>query len=291
MPGTRSESILVHEIAHQWYGNAVSPSDWGSIWVSEGQGTYAPLYWREKNGGPTTAQSLYDQWQRVPEHDARWQIAPGAMTEQTQLYGWHSYNRAAMMYEALRQSVGDKTFHKIMRTYVQDNLGQSLNGRDFQEHAERVSGKDLDEFFDEWIYQGDKPAWPSVWDYDLKAKATDQRGVSISRGSVVTYTLSATNKGQVSLNGGELNVNLADVLDDATIDVASLPEGVTLSGTTLTWDVPEVSGTDTATVSFTVTAKSNTSKGSKLIASSDSSLGGFCAAKSKCQTKLVVARG
>lgn len=213
------------------------------------------------------------------------------MTEQTQLYGWHSYNRAAMMYEALRQSVGDKTFHKIMRTYVQDNLGQSLNGRDFQEHAERVSGKDLDEFFDEWIYQGDKPAWPSVWDYDLKAKATDQRGVSISRGSVVTYTLSATNKGQVSLNGGELNVNLADVLDDATIDVASLPEGVTLSGTTLTWDVPEVSGTDTATVSFTVTAKSNTSKGSKLIASSDSSLGGFCAAKSKCQTKLVVARG
>ncbi len=259
--------------------------------MSEGQGTYAPLYWQEQNGGPTTAQALYDQWQKVPEGDARWQIAPGAMTDQTDLYGWHSYNRAAMMYEALRQSVGDETFHEIMRSYVQDNLGGSLSGADFQAHAERVSGKDLDEFFDEWIYQADKPAWPSVWDYQLKAKATNQRGSSIARGSTVTYTLSATNKGQVSLHGGTLTVDLADVLNDASIDTAKLPAGVTVTGTTLQWQVPEVSGTDTATVSFTVKVKSTAPKGSKLTVGTDSSLGGFCASDTSCSSKLVVARG
>lgn len=170
-PGKIKESTLVHEIAHQWYGDAVSPSDWGSIWISEGQGTYAPLYWTEKNGGKTTAETLYEEWNTTAADDAKWSIAPGSMPDQVDLYGWHSYNRAAMMYEALRQSLGDDVFHEVIRGYVQNHLGQSLNGAQFIAYAEEVSGKDLTAFFDEWIYAPGKPEWPSTFDYSLRASS------------------------------------------------------------------------------------------------------------------------
>ncbi|MFD2673804.1 M1 family metallopeptidase [Gulosibacter bifidus] len=288
-PGKIKESTLVHEIAHQWYGDAVSPSDWGSIWISEGQGTYAPLYWTEKNGGKTTAEVLYAEWDATAADDEKWSIAPGAMTDQVDLYGWHSYNRAAMMYEALRQVLGDDVFHKVIRGYVQDHLGESLNGAEFIAYAEEVSGKDLTEFFDEWIYQPGKPAWPSTYDYNLDSEATNQRGASIRRGSVVTYTLDAANTGQVALADGTITVDLSDVLDNATIDAASLPEGLSLDGDTLVWSVPEVDDTDTASVSFTVTVDADAPNGAKLRAVTEGSLGGFCAEGATCNDNLVVA--
>lgn len=289
-PGKIKESTLVHEIAHQWYGDAVSPSDWGSIWISEGQGTYAPLYWTEKNGGKTTAETLYEQWNATAADDAKWSIAPGAMSDQVDLYGWHSYDRAAMMYEALRQSLGDDVFHEVIRGYAQDHLGQSLNGAQFIAYAEEVSGKDLTAFFDEWIYAPGKPEWPSTFDYSLHASSPDQRGSSIRQGSTVTYTLDVTSTGQVALHDESVTVDVSDLLDNATIDEAALPDGVALDGTTLAWSLPALAPGESASITFSATVNPGTAKGQKLTTAVDSSLGGFCADDTSCQTKLVIAR-
>lgn len=271
-PGSISESTLVHEIAHQWYGNAISPADWGSIWVSEGQGTYAPVWWREQHGLTTTAETYFDTWNRIAETDGRWQVAPGAMPDQVDLYGWHSYTRAAMTYEVLRQVVGDEVFVEIMTGYVQTYNGTSRTGDEFIAYAEEIAGRSLQEIFQPWIYESGKPEWPSVWDYSLAAEPVDGE---VEPGSTIAYTLTATNTGLVPLTGGAVTVDLADVLDDATIDAASLPEGLALDGTDLVWTVPETELDGTAEVVFTATVADD-ADGASLAAASSATLGAFC---------------
>ena len=280
-PGSIGERTLAHEIAHQWYGAAVSPSDWGSIWISEGMGTWGPEYWYEKNGTGTTAEYFFSRWQSMADDHELWSVPPGAMTEQDHLYGNWSYTRAGMMYEALRQVFGEELFHTAIRGYVQDNNGKSRSGAEFKEYMETVSGKDLDAFFDNWIYGVGKPKWPSVWHYTVSAA---QEPSELKVGDTIAYELTATNAGQVDLQDGAVSVDLADVLDDATI--GELDPSLTLDGTTLTWMVPQTSGTDQASVRFEVTVKER-AFGATLGLATDASLGAFC--EGNCDLTHVVA--
>jgi hypothetical protein len=267
-PGNIGQTTFVHELVHQWYGDAVAPADWNGLWVNEGMATWAPT--RVSGNTETT---YFNTWNNTSSGSGLWTVPPSGMTSTEELYGWQSYTRGAMTYEALRAAIGDPAFFQLIKQWQTAYSGQTRHWNDLITMAEQISGRDLDAFFQDWIYDANKPAWPGK--LSLAMSASPGPGTA-AQGSTLTYQLSATNTGKVPLTGAVVSVDLANVLDDATI--GALPAGVSLVGTTLTWTVPTTSLSATATTAFPVTVRPDATLGSPLTATGTiSTLGGTCA--------------
>ena len=265
-PGGIGQTTFVHELVHQWYGDAVAPADWNGLWVNEGMATWAPTQY----AGGNTETTNFTTWSN-PNFD--WSVPPSGMTQTVQLFGSQSYDRGAMTYEALKAAIGDPAFFQLIKQWQTTYTGQTRRWTDLIAMAEQISGRDLTAFFQDWIYDADKPAWPGK--LSLALRASPAAG-AVAPGSTVTYELNATNTGKVPLTGAVVSVDLSDVLDDATIGL--LPAGLGLVGTTLTWTVPTTSLGGIATASFPVTVRPNATQGSAMAARSTiSTLGGTCA--------------
>ena len=153
-------STVVHEIAHQWFGNAVTLAVWPDIWLNEGFAQWSEWIYDERHGG-TTAQAAFDELYATPEdsEDGQdlWFPAPAALPGPAELFHTPVYDRGAMTLQALRQKVGDDTFFEIVRTWYAENRYENVTTADFIALAERVSGQQLDEFFEVWLYEEGRP--------------------------------------------------------------------------------------------------------------------------------------
>ncbi|GHC55442.1 M1 family metallopeptidase [Streptomyces cinnamoneus] len=150
-------SLVVHELAHQWFGDNVSVKNWRDIWVNEGFATYAQWLWSEKEG-EGTAQELADYvYATVPADNDFWKVKPGDPGAQNQ---FHSavYQRGAITLQALRNKVGDAAFFKILKGWQTDNKFGNGSVQDFVTFAEKTSGKPLQKFFDTWLFTDSKPS-------------------------------------------------------------------------------------------------------------------------------------
>lgn len=155
-----SEATVVHELAHMWFGDAVTPALWSDIWLSEGFATWSEWIWSERTGGPSAA-ATFDALYATPEaSDAGadlWFPAPAALPGPAQMFHTPVYDRGAMTLQALRQKVGDDTFFAIVRAWYSENRDANVTTADLIALSERVSGLDLGAFFDAWLYQEGKP--------------------------------------------------------------------------------------------------------------------------------------
>ncbi|WP_055550451.1 M1 family metallopeptidase [Streptomyces sp. NBRC 110028] len=150
---------LVHENAHQWFGDSVSLTSWKDIWLNEGFASYAEWLYEEQHGG-ASAQESFDDLYATPAGDPLWAFPPGNPGSGAKIFGRPVYDRGAMALHALRTAVGDRVFFRVLRAWaVQHRHGHGTTAQ-FQRLAERQSGKDLGPLFSKWLYAQGKPRIP-----------------------------------------------------------------------------------------------------------------------------------
>jgi aminopeptidase N len=150
-PDVLTEVFVVHELAHQWFGNSVSIDTWQDVWLKEGFATYAEWLWQEHTeGNAALVETVHTAYLEPP---SPWEkYAPVAEPEPRSLLNHSVYVRGALTLQALRHRVGDDMFFRIVQTYAERYRGGSASTADFIALAEEVSGEQLDDFFTAWLY-------------------------------------------------------------------------------------------------------------------------------------------
>ncbi|CAB4712235.1 MAG: M1 family peptidase [Actinobacteria bacterium] len=155
-PGGADDLTVVHEMAHQWYGDSVTLRDWHDIWLAEGFATYAEWMWDGAHGGDTPRQH-FDDLYATPESGALWRPAPRKFTDSADLFGSPVYNRGAMTLQALRMRIGNADFATFLKAWARAHRHGSASTADLVRLAEKVSGQELSPLFRTWLDVAGKP--------------------------------------------------------------------------------------------------------------------------------------
>ncbi len=156
-PSVPDEATFVHELAHMWFGDSVTLSQWPDIWLHEGFATWSEWIWSEHEGN-RSAHQFFTRLYNTPAHDTEfWNPPPADPGAPEFLFDGTIYDRGGMTLQALREKVGDFTFSRILRDWAQQNRFGNVTTPQFITHAERISRMDLKRFFDAWLYQPGKP--------------------------------------------------------------------------------------------------------------------------------------
>ncbi|HEY4107359.1 M1 family metallopeptidase [Puia sp.] len=169
------ESLMAHEIAHQWFGDAATETQWQHLWLSEGFATYMTLcYLENKYGSDTLKKSLQKDRAKVIAFEKR-RLTPVVDStikdDYMKLLNPNSYEKGGWVLHMLRRKIGDQAFWKGISTYYATYRNKNASTADLEKIMETASGKDLHGFFHEWLNTPGHPHLTISWKYDPDKKA------------------------------------------------------------------------------------------------------------------------
>ena len=173
----RWRNVIIHEIAHQWFGNAVTESEWDDVWLSEGFATYFTLLFREHAYGrddfvaglKEAADRVWGWYDENPDY----RIVHDGLDDMSRVTSIATYQKGAWVLHMLRERLGDEAFWDGIRAYYARHLNGTATTDDFMHAMEEASGDDLRVFFDQWLRQGGNPALEGSWRYDAAGGAVE----------------------------------------------------------------------------------------------------------------------
>lgn len=175
--GTKSlrwRNVVIHEIAHQWFGNAVTEYDWDDVWLSEGFATYFTLLFIEHAyGHEEFVQGLKDSKKTVINFYAKnpkYTIIHNNLSNMEDVTSSHTYQKGSWILHMLRGVIGTEKFKQGIRTYYAKFYNANATTSDFRRIMEEASGQDLGWFFEQWLYKPGALKYTGTWKYDSKAK-------------------------------------------------------------------------------------------------------------------------
>ncbi|MFE5773132.1 M1 family metallopeptidase [Streptomyces sp. NPDC056485] len=163
-PAWYVEAVMVHELAHQWFGDSVTPRTWSDLWLNEGHATWYEALYADGLGKYSMERRMREAYQRSDQ----WRAAGGppaapkapAPGEKVGLFRPAVYDGAALILYALRQEIGEKAFDRIERRWVAEHKDGTAGTEDFVRLASDVAGRDLTAFLKPWLYGKTTPAMP-----------------------------------------------------------------------------------------------------------------------------------
>jgi len=167
-----SQSLVAHEMVHQWFGDYVTCKDWSHTWLNEGFATYyEDLYDGYKNGRDSMLAGLYGTASYLlrdrPEHKP---IVYRSYNNADEQFDYRTYSKAGWVLHMLRTELGEEMFRKCVKTYIERHALSSVVTEDFRSVIEELTGRSYDRFFDQWIYHGRHPDLTVGYNWSEKDK-------------------------------------------------------------------------------------------------------------------------
>jgi len=208
---TYAENVIAHELAHQWFGDMITCRTWRDVWLNEGFAQYATALYLEREYNA----DVYWSYMRNQISGAR--LAEGSVyvRDTTEVRGLFDgnlvYAKGAVILHMLRRVLGDSIFFQTLFSYANDTayMYKTASTQDFRSVCERVSGKNLGYFFDQWIYGTGYPRYTMKW-------STARAGMNDVVSVTVTQEL---NSGEPAYFKMPIDITLSGDLDDTTITV------------------------------------------------------------------------
>lgn len=166
-----AESLIAHEIAHQWFGNSASETDWSQLWLSEGFATYfSNLYLESKYGRDSLNHLLEEQREQVIQFYRlrKTPVVDSVTTNYLDLLNPNSYQKGGWILHMLRRKLGDVAFWKGIRAYYEQYKFRNASTQDLLYIMEKVSRQDLDIFFKQWLFTPGHPQLEIQWTQQKK---------------------------------------------------------------------------------------------------------------------------
>ena len=170
----RLRNVVIHEIAHQWFGNAVTETTWDDAWLSEGFATFFTLLFIENaygheeflSGIKAARKTVYD----LSKKDSTFAIVANRSAEAGPVTSGITYQKGAWLLHMLRERMGNDAFRKGIQAYYKKYFNANTSTADFIAEMEKASGQDLKSFFGQYLYRTDNLQLKANWNYDSQSK-------------------------------------------------------------------------------------------------------------------------
>ena len=175
--GGVGESTIAHEVAHQWFGDAVTQREWPHLWLSEGFATYFAALWAEKSRGDTAFRATMTSMRETIVNDTgaviKRPVIDTIETTLTRLLNRNSYEKGGFVLHMLRSQLGDSAFFRGVREYYSKHKHANALSGDLQAALEKSSGSKLGAFFDQWLRRPGYPEIEVTWRADSASQSLE----------------------------------------------------------------------------------------------------------------------
>lgn len=168
-----AESLVVHELAHQWFGDLVVIKHWSHAWIKEGMASYSEVMWTEQEYGLDEAAyyRLREARSYIEEDGSRYRrpMVTHVYREAIELYDSHIYEKGACVYHMIRAELGDALFERAVHQFVQDNAHRTVETVDLLRAIDRATGRNLQFLFDQYVFRGGYPQYKVSYSWDAES--------------------------------------------------------------------------------------------------------------------------
>ncbi|BAY08359.1 M1 family metallopeptidase [Calothrix sp. NIES-2098] len=165
-----TESLVVHELAHQWFGDLVVIKHWSHAWIKEGMASYSEVMWTEHEYSSQEAAyyRLLEARSYFSEDSGRYRrpMVTHVYREAIELYDRHIYEKGSCVYHMIRAELGEELFWPAMQAFVQDNAHKTVETVDLLRAIEKATGRNLTFLFDQYVYRGGHPDFKVAYSWD-----------------------------------------------------------------------------------------------------------------------------
>jgi aminopeptidase N len=187
-----SETLIAHEIAHQWFGNSASEKEWHHLWLSEGFATYfAHLYNEFTFGTEKRQDEMKEDREQVLAYFKKnpAPVVDKNITNLMKLLNVNNYQKGSWVLHMLRREIGDQAFWNGIREYYRQYQNSNALTSDLQRVMQDVSGKNLEVFFSQWIFKDGHPVLNGEWKYDEASKKVVITINQVQKGQIFVFPL------------------------------------------------------------------------------------------------------
>jgi len=189
----RWRNVIVHEIAHQWWGNSVTERDWDDVWLSEGFATYFTLLFIEHGyGRDEFVDGLRKSRQTVIDFDRAnpgYRVIHDQLADMSKVTTRQTYEKGGWTLHMLREQIGSDRFWAGIREYYRIHRDGHASTDDFRKVMERSAGQPLRWFFDQWLTRGGSPVIGGTWRHDRRAETVELEVLQTQSGPPFRFPL------------------------------------------------------------------------------------------------------